>query len=386
MAVSVSKHLHELEMRDANFVQGMGRAEQATLRFQQAQGMAASASQARSKAASRFGVVAQQAGYQVQDFAVQVQGGQSALVALGQQGSQLLGVFGVGGAIAGAVLTVATLGIRMMGVGDNTKKATEEAKKLAEQLDRIRDLKLETARDGLSPGDLNQAIIADKQIAEEAYKRQRDIVSDLEQKISAQSEKALIEKGISQTREATGPITPINNLKKNLATEKKLLLDLEEAYEKARQPAEKAKREINDSINKETERVENQRRESLRKQIEEGNALYMQEENMKRERRRAADAIKDKQDPMRAIEREAKAIGDLRRADLLTPEQAARAADDLIKSPEIPSALRTSAGASSLGGTAVNGSQVMDVARSTLEEIKKLVEESRKQTRMWALN
>ncbi|MDQ6191557.1 hypothetical protein M3O75_17935 [Klebsiella pneumoniae] len=40
----------------------------------------------------------QQAGYQVQDFVVQVQGGQSALVAFAQQGSQLAG------ALAPAVL------------------------------------------------------------------------------------------------------------------------------------------------------------------------------------------------------------------------------------------------------------------------------------------
>lgn len=39
----------------------------------------------------------QQAGYQVQDFIVQVQGGQSALVAFSQQGSQLAGAFGPGG-------------------------------------------------------------------------------------------------------------------------------------------------------------------------------------------------------------------------------------------------------------------------------------------------
>ena len=43
----------------------------------------------------------QQAGYQVQDFIVQVQGGQSALVAFAQQGSQLAGAFGPGGAVVG---------------------------------------------------------------------------------------------------------------------------------------------------------------------------------------------------------------------------------------------------------------------------------------------
>lgn len=50
--------------------------------------------------------VFQQAGYQVGDFAVQVQGGTSAITAFTQQGSQMLGVFGAYGAIAGAVLAV----------------------------------------------------------------------------------------------------------------------------------------------------------------------------------------------------------------------------------------------------------------------------------------
>ncbi|MEC5372514.1 tail protein (tape measure) [Pseudocitrobacter sp. MW920760] len=51
----------------------------------------------------------QQAGYQVQDFIVQVQGGQSALVAFSQQGSQLAGAFGPGGAVLGAVLALSTV-------------------------------------------------------------------------------------------------------------------------------------------------------------------------------------------------------------------------------------------------------------------------------------
>ena len=50
----------------------------------------------------------QQAGYQVGDFIVQVQSGQSVLVALGQQGSQLAGIFGPAGAVVGAFIAAAT--------------------------------------------------------------------------------------------------------------------------------------------------------------------------------------------------------------------------------------------------------------------------------------
>ena len=51
----------------------------------------------------------QQAGYQIQDFIVQVQGGQSALVAFSQQGAQLAGAFGPGGAIVGALIALGTV-------------------------------------------------------------------------------------------------------------------------------------------------------------------------------------------------------------------------------------------------------------------------------------
>lgn len=78
-----------------------------------------------------------QSGYQVQDFVVQVQSGQSALVALSQQGSQLLGVFGAGGAVAGALLTIGTVIVGTLIAGmDNatvsTKALTEAQKRLAD--------------------------------------------------------------------------------------------------------------------------------------------------------------------------------------------------------------------------------------------------------------
>jgi len=53
----------------------------------------------------------QQAGYQVNDFIVQIASGQNALVAFGQQGSQLAGIFGTKGAVVGALIAgVAALG------------------------------------------------------------------------------------------------------------------------------------------------------------------------------------------------------------------------------------------------------------------------------------
>jgi len=58
---------------------------------------------------NRFNMQLQQVGYQVGDFAVQIQGGTNAMVAFGQQGAQLLSVFGgAAGALAGAGLAIAS--------------------------------------------------------------------------------------------------------------------------------------------------------------------------------------------------------------------------------------------------------------------------------------
>lgn len=80
----------------------------------------------------------QAAGYQVQDFIVQVQGGQSALVAFSQQGSQLAGAFGPGGAVIGALIAlgsvVAGVLITSLNGGKNAMDALKDA---AEAMDKV---------------------------------------------------------------------------------------------------------------------------------------------------------------------------------------------------------------------------------------------------------
>ncbi|HBB3827616.1 TPA: tail protein (tape measure) [Escherichia coli] len=80
----------------------------------------------------------QQAGYQVQDFIVQVQGGQSALVAFAQQGSQLAGAFGPGGAVIGAVLALSTVVAGALITSLNGGKTAMDAlKAAAEAMDKV---------------------------------------------------------------------------------------------------------------------------------------------------------------------------------------------------------------------------------------------------------
>lgn len=78
----------------------------------------------------------QQVGYQVGDFAVQLQGGTNAAVAFGQQMSQLLGIFGPMGAIAGAGVAIGTAFVApMLDAQKAAKDATEQIDNLKSAVD-----------------------------------------------------------------------------------------------------------------------------------------------------------------------------------------------------------------------------------------------------------
>jgi lambda family phage tail tape measure protein len=75
----------------------------------------------------------QQAGYQVGDFAVQLQSGTNAAVAFGQQGSQLLGIFGAFGAVLGAALAVTTAIVAPL------LDSAEAGGEMAKEMDNLKD-------------------------------------------------------------------------------------------------------------------------------------------------------------------------------------------------------------------------------------------------------
>jgi len=77
----------------------------------------------------------QQLGFQVQDIAVQLQAGTSAITVFTQQGSQIAALFGPGGAVFGAVLAIA--GAITGALVGSMNRAKEEAKDLASELDKL---------------------------------------------------------------------------------------------------------------------------------------------------------------------------------------------------------------------------------------------------------
>lgn len=89
----------------------------------QALGGAGTAATAASASMGDLRQKVQNFGYQLQDATVQIQGGTSALVALSQQGSQFLGMFGPAGAVAGAALAIGTVAVGFLTAATNADVA-----------------------------------------------------------------------------------------------------------------------------------------------------------------------------------------------------------------------------------------------------------------------
>ncbi len=115
-----SKMVNELNVQETILYKNLGKTTNAV--GQQSASMSNAAQNAKKfadaqrlagKSTNKFGMYAQQVGYQVGDFFVQVQSGTSALVAFGQQGTQLAGLLpGVAGAVIGIGLSLGTMLLR----------------------------------------------------------------------------------------------------------------------------------------------------------------------------------------------------------------------------------------------------------------------------------
>lgn len=89
-----------------------------------------------------------QLGYQIQDVAVQIQGGQNLGLILGQQGSQIASVFGTGGIVAGAIISIGALIATTM--VPKLFLAGQEAKTLEKIFKDLNDTLLTVSDEGVS--------------------------------------------------------------------------------------------------------------------------------------------------------------------------------------------------------------------------------------------
>jgi len=88
-----------------------------------------------------------QLGYQIQDVAVQIQGGQNLGLILGQQGSQIASVFGTGGIVAGAIISIGALIATTM--VPRLFESGQEAKLLDEIFKDLNDTLMTVGNDGV---------------------------------------------------------------------------------------------------------------------------------------------------------------------------------------------------------------------------------------------
>ena len=107
-----------------------------------------------------FGNQIQQIGFQVGDFSTQVAGGQSALRAFIQQGTQVAGAFGPLGAVIGAVgATVGALAVSLLDAGDASDSLGDALSGLADAASGVDDL---NARIAESSGVVRDALIKER--------------------------------------------------------------------------------------------------------------------------------------------------------------------------------------------------------------------------------
>jgi hypothetical protein len=139
-----SKMVNELNVQETMLYKNLGKATNAVGQQSAAMGSAAQnakkfadAQRLAGKGTNKFGMYAQQVGYQVGDFFVQVQSGTSALVAFGQQGTQLAGLLpGVAGAVIGIGLSLGTMLLKtFLDTRDAGKQLEESIKAVGEALD-----------------------------------------------------------------------------------------------------------------------------------------------------------------------------------------------------------------------------------------------------------
>jgi hypothetical protein len=237
------------------YAYALRQADDATLSKAQAMGFAG-------KNINRMGASLQQVGYQVGDFAVQVQGGTNVMVALGQQGAQLAGIFGPAGAIAGAGLAITTAFLApLMKTKEEARGASDSVDTLADSLKKLTSIMEEyaTAKRAASLGITVDELLGVDTV-EKASAALKSATEELEKLNRARAAASLLG-GIGIM--GLGGTGDLNEAKKNVEEAERLLA---EVRAKVRQDArEKAEAILNDQY-------ENQQRDQALAEYNAGQA------------------------------------------------------------------------------------------------------------------
>ena len=407
MADTIGSHSVVLNAQVDGLVAGMRKGTGAISEFHREQGKAAASFQTGSKAASRFGVVVGQAGMQVQDLAVQIAGGQSKLLALAQQGSQLLSVFGPTGAIAGAVLAVGALGLRMLDTSQATKEVKDRTDELVESYKSLVSARRDAFFAKVSP--IEQEGILTRELeanARAAAKAEADLAVGRERMARASQ----MGRGDRVTSFPTAEAQKgyENAIKRFGTAEAKAFggvsMSGAEYGELAVKQIEEAQLKLNalteDNLKKEKE-IAAIRKKSADEAVESSFGFakkqldtFLQKGDVERVNRKIegqklqemykrAETITDKLRPIEKMKREAKGIGEIPDR-FLSPEDKRAAIDAMIKPTALPQALQVNAGASALGGTVGEGGAVLEAQRQLAKSAREQTDILRRMLQLWS--
>lgn len=179
------------------------------------------------KNTNRMNATIQNAGYQLGDFAVQVQSGQNVMVAFSQQGAQLAGLLpGVAGAITGVALVIGSGLARALMEGTGLFKSfKEEVEEAGEALEALRGKqeKLSSAlKNDLGPEAVRFSEVALKRGIVSATKEANDALEKLTETLVEQSGKLELRKELAYR---------LFGIQGDSSADKKLLSGLEDATE-----------------------------------------------------------------------------------------------------------------------------------------------------------
>jgi hypothetical protein len=303
----------------------------------------------------RLGQALGQAGFQVQDFASQIAGGQSALVAFGQQGSQLLGIFGPAGAIAGALLTVGVLALQLSGTAESVRDLSRANEELIRDWQKLQDLgdteadaqtrRIERNRE--EARSIYERVKASLTLSEDVVFRQlrdeQNAVDEARAQVAEQRRLAAAAAASPFTRDGT-PATPIND--NAIATAEARVQRTQTLVEKLQADLARVEREFDRALTNIDAGAMNRGDERVRSLRAAGDATA---DLARAERERIALANQIERDLQDAIERE-NALVEARRAsvrevDALVAAEQRRTQEafqrDLEPAAELPAEMNT---------------------------------------------
>lgn len=225
---------------DAALKSGKINAEQAAVAMRQYEASLATAG-GPAGATGGFAGQLQNASFQLGDFAVQVGAGTSASVALAQQLPQLLGGFGVLGAVLGAVVAVSVpVASALFGIGKEAQSLDDLMGDLADSVGRVDDV-MQLASGGTA------ALVERYGEASEAVRSLMRAMAELAMTRASQSASSLIEKQFSEFRSLASTAANMGD--------DALLSGFQSSFEAATAGAEKL-REVLNSTAPEAERLQ----------------------------------------------------------------------------------------------------------------------------------